>query len=82
VRVTAKKGFAKAQYNLGVMYANGRGVPQNNVYALMWVNLAAANGREDGDGHCQGKIYYLACVPNRHSIAIDIPHFSGSPKPV
>ncbi|MFO7853726.1 MAG: SEL1-like repeat protein [Paracoccaceae bacterium] len=35
-----------AQANLGAMYANGRGVPQDDVLAHMWKNLAAAQGNE------------------------------------
>jgi TPR repeat protein len=42
----AEEGDALAQYNLGVMYANGQGVPQDYVQAHMWVNLAAAQGYE------------------------------------
>ena len=33
----AEQGDARAQHNLGLMYANGQGVPQDNVYAYMWV---------------------------------------------
>ena len=33
---------ANAQFNLGVMYTNGEGVPQDNVEAHMWLNLAAS----------------------------------------
>jgi hypothetical protein len=29
------------------MYANGQGVPQGNVYAHMWLNIAAASGDKD-----------------------------------
>ena len=35
-------GNAAAQYNLGISYARGTGVPQDNVLAHMWFNLAAA----------------------------------------
>jgi hypothetical protein len=31
-----------AQYNLGVMYGTGEGVPQDYVQAHMWFNLAAS----------------------------------------
>ncbi len=31
-----------AQYNLGVMYDIGRGVPQDYAQAHMWLNLAAS----------------------------------------
>ena len=45
-RPLAEQGDASPQYNLGVMYANGAGVPQNYVLAYMWANLAASTGSE------------------------------------
>ncbi len=42
VRAKAEQGDASAQGNLGFMYANGRGVPQDDVTARMWFNLAAS----------------------------------------
>ena len=47
-RPLAEQGHAAAQYNLGLMYANGKGVPQDYVQAHMWFNLAAAQGDESG----------------------------------
>ena len=41
-RLAAAQGNASAQFNLGLMCANGRGVPQDNVSAHMWLNLATA----------------------------------------
>ena len=38
------KGHAKAQYNLGLMYAKGKGVLQDYVRAHMWYNIAAMSG--------------------------------------
>ena len=46
-RLAAEQGTASAQYNLGVAYATGRGVPQDYVSAHMWLNLAAEAGDED-----------------------------------
>ena len=46
-RSAADQGFAVAQYNLGFMYANGRGLTQNYVDAYLWFNLASA--RASGD---------------------------------
>ena len=37
----AEQGLAGAQYNLGLMYANGIGVPQNYAEAVSWYRLAA-----------------------------------------
>jgi len=34
--------MGEAQYNLGVMYKNGPGLPQDYVQAHMWFNLAAS----------------------------------------
>ena len=44
----AEQGHDSVQYNLGMMYAAGRGVPQNYVYAHMWANIASSNGNETG----------------------------------
>ncbi len=41
-RPLAKQGNAKAQYNLGLMYGKGLGVPQDHVQAHMWFNVAAS----------------------------------------
>ncbi len=41
-RKAAGQGFARAQYNLGVMYGKGRGVPRDDVQAYMWFTLSAS----------------------------------------
>jgi len=45
-RPLAEQGDASAQYNLGLMYDKGQGVPQDYVQAHLWYNLAAAQGTE------------------------------------
>ena len=45
-REAAEQGDAEAQFNIGVMYDNGRGVPQDDAQAHMWFNLAGARGHE------------------------------------
>ena len=42
--LAAEQGYADAQYNLGLMYSRGFGVPQDNVYAHMWWSIAASTG--------------------------------------
>ncbi len=42
LRPLAEQGDAIALFNLGVMYDNGQGVPQDNVQAYKWFDLAAA----------------------------------------
>ena len=43
----ADRGDAWVQFNLGNMYANGWGVPVNNVRAYMWWSLAKAQGDKE-----------------------------------
>jgi TPR repeat protein len=40
----AEQRDASAQYNLGVMYENGQGVPQDYKTAVKWYRLAAEQG--------------------------------------
>jgi TPR repeat protein len=40
-RAKAKRGIAKAQFDLGVMYAFGQGVPRSDVDAVLWYRKAA-----------------------------------------
>ena len=42
----AKQGDASAQYNLGLMYATGEGVPENYMKAYVWWSMAKASGHE------------------------------------
>lgn len=44
-RPLAEQGDALAQYNLGVLYRKGRGVPQDDVQARKWYAKAAAQGQ-------------------------------------
>jgi uncharacterized protein len=46
-RLAADQGHAKAQCNLGIMYATGNSVPKDLVQAHVWWNIAGANGYED-----------------------------------
>ena len=44
LRPLAERGNGEAQYNLGIMYRNGRGVPQDNAKAVGWFRKAAEQG--------------------------------------
>ncbi len=44
LRQRAEMGDAAAQFTLGVMYTNGRGVPTNEEEAVKWFRLAADQG--------------------------------------
>ena len=43
----AKQGDAQAQYNLGLMYADGRGVRRDDAEAVKWYRQAAAQGNAE-----------------------------------
>ena len=43
-RRAADQGHATSQYNLGVMYFDGRGIPQDDAEAVRWYRLAADQG--------------------------------------
>lgn len=47
IQERAEQGGAAAQFNLGVMYADGNGVPQDDIQAYVFFNLAAAQGDKD-----------------------------------
>jgi TPR repeat protein len=42
-RKAAEQGEAKAQFNVGIMYAHGQGVPRDDVQALKWLDLASSH---------------------------------------
>ena len=44
----AERGLAFAQVNLGLMYDNGDGVPENDAEAVRWYRLAAEQGYASG----------------------------------
>lgn len=55
----AEQGNAVAQYNLGVMYDNGQGVPQNYARAGFWYKKSAAQGKASAQNNL-GVMYNTA----------------------
>ena len=47
IKASADQGDASALYNLGIMYATGEGVPQNDAEAVRWYQMAAEQGDAD-----------------------------------
>ena len=45
--LSAEQGHSGAQHILGLMYGNGLGVIQDNIYSHMWINIAASNGNKN-----------------------------------
>jgi len=71
LRKAAEQGDAKAQYNLGAMYDNGRGVPQNDAEAVAWYRKAAEQGEAKAQSDLATKYIlepahnYFQCYPWR-----------------
>jgi len=55
---TAEQGDAEAQYELGRMYAEGNGVPQDDVKTAYWYEKAAEQGHADAQYYL-GKMYFI-----------------------
>ena len=54
-RLAADQGDARSQFSLGVMYAKGLGVPENDYEALRWFRRAA----EQGDARSQFNLGFI-----------------------
>ena len=58
----ADQGHAPAQFNLGVMYASGQGVPQDYAAAINWYRKAADQGHAKAQSNL-GIMYFLIAEP-------------------
>jgi len=61
----AKQGDPNAQFNLGIMYGNGEGVPQSEFEAQRWFRKAAKYG------HVQSSADFASKKPNPNQIPGD-----------
>src|SRR5262245_59017032 len=51
LRKAAEQGDAEAQYKLGCLYANGRGLPVDDCQAAKWYQKAAEQGNPDAQNN-------------------------------
>ena len=58
LRQAAEQGDARAQFNLGFMYHEGKGVPQDDAEAVRWFRMAAGQGHAEAQG-ALGAMYAL-----------------------
>jgi hypothetical protein len=70
LRVRAEAGDADAQYDLGVMYANGEGVPQDDAEALRLYRLAAGQGNANAQDNLGNMYDYGRGVPEDAAEAV------------
>ncbi len=69
-KLLAEQGDAAAQNNIGFMYDNGVGVPENNAEALKWYRLAADQGSAEAQSNL-GVMYFTGeGVPENNAEAL------------
>jgi TPR repeat protein len=68
----AELGQPTAQFNLAVMYANGQGTRQSEIFAYAWATLAAENGMEKAKALVESLRPTIALAPGSEQIAADI----------
>lgn len=59
----AEQGDAQAQYQLGMIYLKGLGVPKDSVKAIQWLKKSAEQGYINAQ-YTLGKIYVLTSMHN------------------
>jgi len=62
--LAANQGLADAQYNLGLMYASGNGIPADFVAAYLWWSVAV----EYGSGEAQEKLGLLEAFMTKKDV--------------
>jgi len=69
-RPLAEQGFALSQFNLGVMYHQGHGVPKDYAEAMKWYRLAADQGHTNAQTNL-GVMYHQGHgVPQDYTEAV------------
>jgi len=74
----AEQGDAKAQYNLGLMYSKGQGVPQDYKEGVKWYRLSAEQGNAEAQYNVGLKYYKGQGVPQDYVLAHMWLNLSGS----
>lgn len=67
----AELGDIEAQYNLGVLYDEGAGVPQDYVMAASWYRKAAEQGFVDAQTNLGLMLYHGLGISRDHAQAAD-----------
>lgn len=66
----AKQGQAVSQYHLGLLYANGQGVPKDDAQARQWYEKAAAQGHADAQVNLGSLYDYARGGPQDFKMAV------------
>lgn len=71
IRTPAEEGNADAQYNLGVIYERGQGIPQNYTQAVYWYQKAAEQGHEAAENNLAGMYLDGRGLPQDYTQAVN-----------
>ena len=69
LRKQAEAGNAQAQFDLGLAYGKGQGVPQDSVEAAKWTRMAAVQGSVGAQYNLGNAYYYGEGVPQDYAEA-------------
>ena len=69
LRPLAEQGLAAAQFNLGLLYANGQGMPKDDAQARQWYEKAAAQGHPEAQVNLGILLVYGRGVTQDYKIA-------------
>ncbi|HAQ69538.1 MAG TPA: hypothetical protein DCR48_01050, partial [Flavobacteriales bacterium] len=70
IKAAAEQGIAESQYNLGVMYGNGLGVPKDDAVAVKWYTKAAEQGLARAQYNLAVKYDNGTGVPEDDAVAV------------
>ena len=76
--VHAEQGHASAQYDLGVMYNYGWGVPEDDAEAVRWYRLAAEQGHASAQYNLGAMYANGEGVPENVKGGVNLDHFGGA----
>ena len=68
-RLATDQGLAGAQFNLGIMYTEGRGVPRDHVLAHMWLDLVVSELPPSGKDQRNSTVDALHLVASKMNLA-------------
>ena len=70
LRPLAERGLAAAQFNLGLLYANGQGLPKDDAQARQWWEKAAVQGHAEAQANLGVLLVYARGGPQDYKMAV------------
>jgi TPR repeat protein len=70
LRPLAEQGLASAQFRLGLLYANGQGMPKDDAQARQWYEKAATQGHAEAQANLGVLLVYARGGPQDYKMAV------------